>query len=61
MPRAFAGYAFATGSMGPKVEAACAFVLATGKRAVIGTLDQIGGIWAGQAGTQVSADGADTL
>jgi carbamate kinase len=47
--------------MGPKVEAACAFVIATGKRAVIGSLDQIEGTLKDQAGTQVSTDGAGTL
>jgi carbamate kinase len=44
---------FATGSMGPKVEAAAMFVSATGKRAAIGGLDQIEAIVAGDAGTQV--------
>lgn len=44
---------FAAGSIGPKVEAACEFVLATGKRAVIGSLDQIEGMLIGVAGTQV--------
>ncbi len=42
------------GSMGPKVEAAARFVERTGKRAVIGSLDQIENIVAGQAGTQVT-------
>jgi carbamate kinase len=45
---------FPDGSMGPKVEAACAFVLATGKRAVIGSLNQIEAMLAGTAGTQVA-------
>ena len=44
---------FAAGSMGPKVEAAARFVEKTGKRAVIGGLDQIVEIVAGSAGTQV--------
>lgn len=55
---------FAAGSMGPKVEAARAFVLATGQRAVIGSLDRIEDMIAGKAGTQVcteAAGGADTL
>jgi carbamate kinase len=63
-PQALAGHDFAAGSMGPKVEAARAFVLATGQRAVIGSLDQIENMLAGTAGTQVctqAAGGADTL
>jgi carbamate kinase len=44
---------FAAGSMGPKVEAAVRFVRATGKRAAIGSLDDITRLVAGQAGTQV--------
>jgi len=63
-PKALAGHDFAAGSMGPKVEAARAFVLATGQRAVIGSLEQIEDMLAGSAGTQVcpaTAGGADTL
>lgn len=63
-PQALEGHDFAAGSMGPKVEAARAFVLATGRRAVIGSLDQIEAMLAGSAGTQVcpaAAGGADTL
>jgi carbamate kinase len=63
-PQALDGHDFAAGSMGPKVEAARAFVLATGRRAVIGSLDQIEAMLAGSAGTQVcpaAAGGADTL
>ena len=41
--------------MGPKVEAACRFVEATGGRAAIGALTQIQQIVAGDAGTQVVA------
>jgi carbamate kinase len=44
---------FPSGSMGPKVEAAAAFVDATGKRAAIGGLADITAIVAGTAGTQV--------
>jgi len=44
---------FPAGSMGPKVEAACRFVEATGGRAAIGALTQIQQIVNGQAGTQV--------
>jgi carbamate kinase len=44
---------FAAGSMGPKVQAAVRFVEATGKRAAIGSLEQIEAIVDGAAGTQV--------
>jgi carbamate kinase len=46
-------YAFPAGSMGPKVEAACAFVEKTGKRAAIGALADIEAIVEGDAGTMV--------
>lgn len=41
------------GSMGPKVEAACRFVAATGRRAAICSLDDIERAVAGEAGTSV--------
>jgi carbamate kinase len=41
------------GSMGPKAEAVCRFVEATGKRAAIGALEDAAAIVAGTAGTQV--------
>ena len=44
---------FASGSMGPKVDAAIAFVEETGGRAAIGSLQEIGEIVAGRAGTSV--------
>lgn len=52
---------FPAGSMGPKVEAACRFVEATGRRAVIGRLDDAAALVAGARGTEVLADppGAD--
>ena len=46
---------FPAGSMGPKVEAACRFVEATGGRAAIGSLDDIHQIVDGTAGTQVTS------
>lgn len=46
---------FAGGSMGPKVEAAIAFVEETGGRASIGSLEEIEQIVAGNAGTIVEA------
>ena len=60
-PEAFQQASFPAGSMGPKVEAACAFVRATGQRAVIGSLDQIEAMLRGEAGTQVVADGPRQL
>jgi carbamate kinase len=44
---------FPAGSMGPKVDAACRFVEATGGRAAIGALTQIQQIVEGEVGTQV--------
>ncbi len=44
---------FPAGSMGPKVAAAIQFVEKTGKRAAIGSLQDIGKIVAGEAGTNV--------
>ncbi|SOE53467.1 carbamate kinase [Burkholderia sp. OK233] len=44
---------FPAGSMGPKVEAACEFVLRTGRPAVIGSLDRIEAMASGTAGTRV--------
>ncbi len=60
-PRALRALGFAAGSMGPKVEAACRFALATGRRAYIGALADLDRILAGEAGTTVTteADGID--
>jgi carbamate kinase len=44
--------------MGPKVEAAARFTAKTGQRAAIGALDDITGIVAGKAGTNVIARAA---
>jgi carbamate kinase len=44
---------FAAGSMGPKVEAACRFVEASGGVAAIGALDDVAATVRGRAGTQV--------
>ncbi len=44
---------FASGSMGPKVDAVCRFVEATGRTGVITSLDQITAAVAGHAGTVV--------
>jgi carbamate kinase len=50
---ALVAMSFAAGSMGPKVQAACRFVTATGKPAAIGALADLGRIIAGEAGTAV--------
>jgi carbamate kinase len=44
---------FPSGSMGPKVEAVCQFVRATGSRAAIGSLENVAEVFAGTSGTQV--------
>jgi carbamate kinase len=49
---------FASGSMGPKVEAACRFVEEGGTRAVISTLDHILDAVAGETGTVVVPGGS---
>ena len=56
-PDELAGLDLPAGSMGPKVEAACGFVAATGNDAVIGSLADIDDIVAGTAGTRVRAAG----
>jgi carbamate kinase len=43
--------------MGPKVEACCRYVEATGGRAAIGALDRLQELLAGTAGTQIAAAG----
>ena len=50
---------FASGSMGPKVDAACRFVEAGGKYAVITSLEHIADAVAAQAGTVVVPEPAD--
>lgn len=55
-----AGQGFAAGSMGPKVEAAVRFASSTGKRAAIGSLDQIRAIVEGKAGTNVTGETSST-
>lgn len=54
-PAALRKLSFAAGSMGPKVEAACRFATATGKKAAIGALADLTRILAGEAGTSVAA------
>lgn len=47
---------FATGSMAPKVEAACRFVERTGGIGAIGSLAEIAGLVEGSAGTQIAPE-----
>jgi carbamate kinase len=53
-PAVLSKMAFAAGSMGPKVQAACRFATATAKTAAIGALADLSKIIAGEAGTTVS-------
>jgi len=55
-PQQLRQYEFAAGSMAPKVQAACAFVEATGGVAGIGRLQDAEAILHGEAGTLISAD-----
>ena len=55
-PQELMQHPWPAGTMGPKVAAACAFVAATGQRAVIGSLDDIEALLAGTAGTQICPD-----
>jgi carbamate kinase len=55
-PEALLTYKFPAGSMGPKVEAACAFAMNTGKWAVIGSLDKALAVVRGESGTVISKE-----
>jgi len=55
-PAALRALDLPAGSMGPKVEAACRFVEATGRTAVIGSLAEASRLLAGDAGTVVTPD-----
>ncbi|WP_028218958.1 carbamate kinase [Paraburkholderia oxyphila] len=55
-PDALEKLGFASGSMGPKVQAAAEFARNTGKHAVIGALPDIIAITQGHAGTRISVD-----
>jgi carbamate kinase len=55
-PAAMRDYSFPAGSMGPKVEAACHFAEATGKRSAIGALKDLSGILKGEAGTTITME-----
>lgn len=49
----------ASGSMQPKVEAACRFAATTGRRAAIGSLTDLARVARGEAGTQILAAAAE--
>ncbi len=55
-PSAVDSLSLPAGSMGPKVEAAASFVRRTGKRSAIGTLAQLRGVVAWEAGTRFEPD-----
>lgn len=55
-PAAIAKHSFPAGSMGPKVEAACRFAMATGHTAAIGALADIPAIVRGEKGTLIGKD-----
>jgi carbamate kinase len=55
-PEALGETAFAEGSMGPKVRAACSFVEETGGLAVIGSIGDTAAMLRGEAGTVVTKD-----
>jgi carbamate kinase len=55
-PEALLATAFAEGSMGPKVHAACSFVEETGGLAVIGSIGDTPAMLRGEAGTVVTKD-----
>src|SRR5579871_810100 len=55
-PEAMRAYQFPAGSMGPKVDAACSFVEATGKTAAIGALKDLSAICRQEAGTTIAAN-----
>jgi carbamate kinase len=57
-PEALRRLSFEAGSMGPKVESAVEFAVATGKTAAIGALADAGRIVRGESGTQVTAAAA---
>jgi carbamate kinase len=47
--------------MGPKVDAACRFAKATGKKAAIGALPDLENIIAGRAGTTIDTNEKDIV
>jgi carbamate kinase len=57
-PQDLAGTAFAEGSMGPKVRAACSFADETGGIAAIGSIADTAALLRGDAGTLITRDAA---
>jgi carbamate kinase len=55
-PTTLRGMRFASGSMAPKVEAACRFVERTGGIGAIGSLAELAGLVDGSAGTQIALE-----
>lgn len=55
-PEALAHLDFAGGSMGPKIEAACAFARKTGGTAAIGALEETTAVLCGTSGTTITND-----
>jgi carbamate kinase len=55
-PAEIARHKFPAGSMGPKVDAACQFAMATGRTAAIGALADIPAMVRGEKGTLISKD-----
>jgi carbamate kinase len=60
-PETMSSFGFPDGSMGPKVEAANEFALATGGMACIGSLENAKAMLAGTAGTTVTKSCTDTV
>jgi carbamate kinase len=60
-PASLSGSEFASGSMGPKVQAACSFVEKTGRRAAIGSITEAAALVRGEAGTLVSLEEAEAV
>jgi carbamate kinase len=54
-PQAIEKFTFAPGSMGPKIEAACALVRKTGGLAAIGALEDAAALLHGETGTIITA------
>ncbi|MGI8667837.1 MAG: carbamate kinase [Jatrophihabitans sp.] len=61
LERLAAAGAFASGSMAPKVSAACRFVSKTGRRACITSLAHIAEAWHGRRGTIVHPDEGESV
>lgn len=57
-PRALRRLRFATGSMAPKIHAACRFVERTGRPAAVGALDDLAAVLAGTTGTRIEPERA---